>query len=173
MNGTSIGSATVSGSYYNNTVDNLVIGGQLSGTNYDNKIVQGFLSNVRLIIGDGIYTGAFTPPTNELTVTANTKLLCCQSPIDKTLLSVASGFSINNHSGTAGAYAPSGLTGGIDFPGSQGAGLNSNGMRLINGRTDFAGDYTIEFWFNIDSTASLSVDFELYTGIIIDISNIT
>ena len=80
VNGTSIGSATVSGSFYENTQDNLVIGGQLSGTNYDNKIVQGFLSNVRLIIGDGIYTGAFTPPTSELTVTANTKLLCCQSP---------------------------------------------------------------------------------------------
>ena len=80
VNGTSIGSATVSGSFYENTQDNLVIGGQLSGTNYDNKIVQGFLSNVRIIIGDGIYTGAFTPPTNELTVTANTKLLCCQSP---------------------------------------------------------------------------------------------
>jgi len=79
VNGTSIGSATVSGSYYENTVDNLVVGGQLSGTNYDSKIVQGFLSNVRIIIGDGIYTGAFTPPTNELTVTANTKLLCCQS----------------------------------------------------------------------------------------------
>ena len=79
VNGAVLGSATVTGSYYNNTVDNLVIGGQLSGTNYDNKIVQGFLSNVRIIIGDGIYTGAFTPPTNELTVTANTKLLCCQS----------------------------------------------------------------------------------------------
>ena len=80
VNGAVLGSATVSGSYYENTVDNLVIGGQLSGTNYDSKIVRGFLSNVRIIIGDGIYTGAFTPPTNELTVTANTKLLCCQSP---------------------------------------------------------------------------------------------
>ena len=79
VNGTSIGSATVTGKYYENTVDNLVVGGQLSGTNYDNKIVQGFLSNVRIIIGDGIYTGNFTPPTNELTVTSNTKLLCCQS----------------------------------------------------------------------------------------------
>ena len=80
VNGAVLGSATVSGSYYENTVDNLVVGGQLSGTNYDSKIVRGFLSNVRIIIGDGIYTGAFTPPTNELTVTANTKLLCCQSP---------------------------------------------------------------------------------------------
>ena len=61
VNGAVLGSATVSGSYYNNTQDNLVIGGQLSGTNYDSKIVRGFLSNVRIIIGDGIYTGAFTP----------------------------------------------------------------------------------------------------------------
>ena len=80
VNGVVLGSATVSGSYYKNTQDNLVIGGQLSGTNYDNKIVRGSLSNVRIIIGDGIYTGAFTPPTHELTVTPNTKLLCCQSP---------------------------------------------------------------------------------------------
>jgi len=79
VNGVLLGSESRSGSLYNNTQDNLVIGGQLSGSNYDNKIVQGFLSNVRIIIGDGIYTGAFTPPTNELTVTANTKLLCCQS----------------------------------------------------------------------------------------------
>ena len=82
VNGTSIGSATVTGKYYENTVDNLVVGGQLSGTNYDSKIVQGFLSNVRIIIGDGIYTGNFTPPTNELTVTPNTVLLACQSPGD-------------------------------------------------------------------------------------------
>ena len=79
VNGTSIGSATVTGKYYENTVDNLVVGGQLSGTNFNNKIVQGFLSNVRIIIGDGIYTGNFTPPTHELTVTPNTRLLCCQS----------------------------------------------------------------------------------------------
>ena len=79
VNGTSIGSATV-GRFYENTVDNLVVGGQLAGTSYDSKIARGFISNMRLIIGDGIYTGAFTPPANELTVTPNTKLLCCQSP---------------------------------------------------------------------------------------------
>ena len=79
VNGAVLGSATVTGKFYENTVDNLVVGGQLAGTNYDSKIVQGFLSNVRLIIGDGIYTGNFTPPTHELTVTPNTRLLCCQS----------------------------------------------------------------------------------------------
>jgi len=79
VNGVLLGSESRSGSLYQNTVDNLVIGGQLAGTSYDSKIARGFISNMRLIIGDGIYTGAFTPPTNELTVTPNTKLLCCQS----------------------------------------------------------------------------------------------
>ena len=65
VNGTSIGSATVSGSYYENTVDNLVVGGQLAGTSYDSKIARGFISNMRLIIGDGIYTGCllYTSPS--------------------------------------------------------------------------------------------------------------
>ena len=41
--------------------------------------MRGFISNLRIIKGEGIYTGNFTPPTNELTVTPNTVLLACQS----------------------------------------------------------------------------------------------
>ena len=111
VNGTSIGSATVSGSYYENTVDNLVVGGQLAGTSYDSKIARGFISNMRLIIGDGIYTGAFTPPANELTATSNTKLLCCQSPANilqeatgKTLIAHRS--SANDSFAKASTFAP-------------------------------------------------------------------
>ena len=99
VNGTSIGSATVSGSFYENTVDNLVIGGQLAGTSYDSKIARGFISNMRLIIGDGIYTGAFTPPANELTATSNTKLLCCQSPAN--ILQEATGKTLIAHRSSA------------------------------------------------------------------------
>ena len=81
--GTSIGSnSSFTGTIYENTVDPLVIGGQLSGTDYDSKIMRGFISNLRIIKGEGIYTGNFTPPTSELTVTPNTVLLACQSPGD-------------------------------------------------------------------------------------------
>ena len=111
VNGAVLGSATVSGSFYENTVDNLVVGGQLAGTSYDSKIARGFISNMRLIIGDGIYTGAFTPPANELTVTPNTKLLCCQSPRNilqeatgKTL--VAHRSSVNDSFAKASTFAP-------------------------------------------------------------------
>ncbi len=89
VDGTSIGSNTsFTGSIYNNTVDPLVIGGQLTGADgshsYDSKIMCGYMSNLRVINGDGIYTGAFTPPTNRLEKTANTVLLCNQSPGDIT-----------------------------------------------------------------------------------------
>ena len=80
-NGTSIGSnSSFTGTIYENTVDPLIIGGQMSGTDETNKIMRGFISNLRIIKGEGIYTGNFTPPTNELTVTPNTVLLACQSP---------------------------------------------------------------------------------------------
>ena len=81
--GTSIGSNTsFTASIYENTVDPLIIGGQMNGTSESAKIMRGFISNLRIIKGEGIYTGNFTPPTNELTVTPNTVLLACQSPGD-------------------------------------------------------------------------------------------
>ena len=81
--GTSIGSnSSFTGTIYENTVDPLVIGGQMDGTSESSKIMRGFISNLRIIKGEGIYTGNFTPPTSELTVTPNTVLLACQSPGD-------------------------------------------------------------------------------------------
>ena len=80
-NGTSIGSnSSFTGTIYENTVDPLIIGGQMDGTSESAKIMRGFISNLRIIKGEGIYTGNFTPPTNELAVTSNTVLLACQSP---------------------------------------------------------------------------------------------
>jgi hypothetical protein len=84
VDGSSLVSSAKSGTYYENTDDPIVIGGQMAGTNYDSKILRGSMSNLRIIKGEGIYTAAFTPPTNRLEKTANTVLLCCQSPGDIT-----------------------------------------------------------------------------------------
>ena len=84
VDGSSLVSSAKSGTYYENTDDPIVIGGQMAGTSYDSKILRGYMSNLRIIKGEGIYTAAFTPPTNRLEKTDNTVLLCCQSPGDIT-----------------------------------------------------------------------------------------
>ena len=60
----------------------LTIGGSnrlySSGT-ASTQTFTGFLSNIRIIKGEALYTAAFTPPTSELTVTSNTVFLGCQS----------------------------------------------------------------------------------------------
>jgi hypothetical protein len=40
---------------------------------------QGYISNMRVVKGTGLYSGTFTPPTAPLTAITNTSLLTCQS----------------------------------------------------------------------------------------------
>ena len=48
-------------------------------------IFEGYISNVRIVKGTGVYsTSGFTPPTEPLTNITNTTLLCCQSNTDDT-----------------------------------------------------------------------------------------
>tara|TARA_Y100001937_G_scaffold20996_1_gene29517 strand:- start:146 stop:2719 length:2574 start_codon:yes stop_codon:yes gene_type:complete len=110
---------------------------------------------MRIVNGTALYTSDFTPPTEPLTEVTNTKLLCCQSTTSTTAAVLPDGqITVNNNSGTAGAYAPTGLTGGIVFPSGQGTSDHSNGMYLSSPSTSFADNYTIEFWFNVDTLPS-------------------
>ena len=135
---------------YTNNDDGLRIGSSYN-TDFDGQI-----SNVRIIKGTALYTSNFTPPTAPLTNVTNTKLLCCQSNTSADAAAVLPDgqITVNNNSGTAGAYAPTGLTGGIVFPSGQGTSDHSNGMYLSSPSTSFAGNYTIEFWFNVDTLPS-------------------
>ena len=45
---------------------------------------HGYISNVRILKGEALYTSSFTPPKRELTVIENTVFLGCQSPGDIT-----------------------------------------------------------------------------------------
>ena len=46
---------------------------------YDGAYVYGYISNLRLVVGNSVYSSNFTPPTAPLTAVTNTKLLTCQS----------------------------------------------------------------------------------------------
>ena len=128
--------------------DDLIIGENVS----DSYQIPGLISNFRMVKGTAVYTSNFTVPTSPLTAITNTKLLCCQSTTFPTVATVDfSNLGLYNISGTAGSYAPTGLSGGIDFPSGQGTANDSNGSYILNADTSFSGNYTIEFWFNIDS----------------------
>tara|TARA_B100000965_G_scaffold26522_1_gene19800 strand:+ start:7 stop:3342 length:3336 start_codon:yes stop_codon:yes gene_type:complete len=67
---------------FHNSSETFKLGGQSSGSNY----FTGLLSNVRVIKGTALYTGAsFTPPTEALTNVTNTVFLGCQSVIPSVL----------------------------------------------------------------------------------------
>ena len=75
LNGTSIGTGTfTSGQYLNcgDSATSLAVGATTNSvtTSYSNNF-RGYISNLRVIKGYGIYTGNFTPPTTTLSNTQN------------------------------------------------------------------------------------------------------
>lgn len=72
INGVAAGS--VSGDTTNFSQSTPIIGAESGPTRY----FKGWLSNVRVVKGVGVYTAAFTPSTSPLTSDANTAVLTCQ-----------------------------------------------------------------------------------------------
>ena len=73
LNGTSVGSATVTTDF---SATSFAIG-SLVGQN--TEYVTGYMSNVRIVVGSAVYTSNFTVPTSPLTNVTNTKLLTLKS----------------------------------------------------------------------------------------------
>ena len=70
INGTSVISQADT---YNYNGTYIVIGGYYSPS----YLMDGVISNLRVVKGTALYTSNFTPPTKALTSVTNTKLLCC------------------------------------------------------------------------------------------------
>ena len=87
VDGTSVDSMTYSTSITFNSGSPRPRIGSYNGSGGD---WQGYLVDLRLVVGTAVYTSAFTPPTERLTAITNTSLLTCHLPY------IADGSS-NNH----------------------------------------------------------------------------
>ena len=105
QDGIKTGSGTISGNIRTAT-NPLLIGGQCVGRDMDGKV-----SNVRITIGQALYTSSFRPPTQPLTTTSqgatasNVKLLCCNNS-SVTGSTVTTGTITTNGDPTASTDSP-------------------------------------------------------------------
>jgi hypothetical protein len=79
MNGALVGSGASSTNITIGATNTFYIGNRSGGGDSPQQTFNGYLSNLRVVKGTGLYTSAFTPSTTPLTSVANTSLLTCQS----------------------------------------------------------------------------------------------
>ena len=127
----------------------------------------GYISNLRIVKGSGVYTTNFTPSTSPLTAIANTVLLTCQSNrfIDNSNNAVGIGSSavavnrFNPFDVNANAYTTNANT-------SIGSTYYGSGYQTFPKPAFDSGDFSIEFWVYPTATGgSLYSDyFQRYAG---------
>jgi len=109
------GKLGASGSVTHNFVKHAITIGSDESSGHTN----GYISNVRMLKGTGLYTSDFTPPTHALEVIGDTVLLCCNNP--DSAGAEATGKTITVNGDAAASTVSPGLTrdftGGTEFRG--------------------------------------------------------
>jgi hypothetical protein len=159
LNGTQVGSTqTLNATIFNGTsavwVASQAGGGSGTTPNY---LLNGYLSNLRLVKGTAVYTSAFTPPTAPLTAITNTSLL-----LNFTNAGIFDNTGKNNLETVGNAQIDTTTkkygTGSMEFDGT-------GDYLILNGATTDAfafgsGDFTIEFWLNLSSTSGAQIAYD-------------
>lgn len=113
------------------------------------NLLQGTISNLRIVKGTAVYTAAFTPPTVPLTAITNTSLLTFQSnglldasssPVALTVIQGPAVILFNPFLPTS-AYSPSANGGSTYLDGSSYLTVPDNAAFAFG-----SGDFTIEAW---------------------------
>ena len=110
---------------------------------------SGYISNVRVVKGTGVYSAAFTPPTSPLTAVTNTVILMLHT--NRFADASTNNFAVTT-TGTVTAqaaspfaptnsYSPDTFGGSAYFGGSDYLSLPSNANLALG-----SGDFTVEFW---------------------------
>lgn len=114
FNGIGGTSVSVAGLYARDATGNFAIG---RAGDYPNNTFNGFLSNVRVVVGTAVYKDNFIPPTAELRNIPGTVLLCCQNPSSATQEATGKTITVNENA-TARNFAPAvGSDGSVTFDG--------------------------------------------------------
>lgn len=152
VNGTQVGS-TQTVTYNISTNTSNTIGTAVHSTT---EVMQGFLSNLRIVSGTAAYTSNFTPSTTPLTAVSGTSLLTCQS--NRFTDNSTNAFTITVNGNTAVVPAvpftlPSSVAtyGSGYFSGTAGTYLETPYNAALDAGT---GAFTYEAWLNPSTTSN-------------------
>ena len=144
VNGVSVASDTVTTNYGTSGWPLRIGGNQSSGYELD-----GYISNFRFVKGTAVYTGNFTPPTENLTAVSGTSILACQS--NRFVDNSGNGHTFTTSgTPTVSAYNPFGQGSEYASGANKGSYYNSVGTSGYLQRSNVAfgtGNFTIQFWF--------------------------
>ena len=119
----------------------------------------GFISDVRIVKGTGVYVDDFSPPVTPLTNITNTKLLCCNSStvtgstVTPGTITANGDAAVSNTNpfdeypfGNIAAGTDGVTTTGVDFDGN-------DKIKIDQGSSEFSlqSDFTIEGWIKTDT----------------------
>jgi len=162
VNGTSVGTPTAYSSTLASYTGNVYIGRIPWNPASD---LPGYISNLRIVKGTAVYTGAFTPSTTPLTAITNTQLLTCQDNRFKDNSTNALAITVGG-TPKIQAFQP------FNPPAAYSTSTHG-GSGYFNGSTDYltvpyssafnfgTGDFTIEGWINL---SSLSASYYVLAG---------
>lgn len=148
LNGVSVGTNTTSINFTSPSALNI---GRNAGSGL--QVLNGYLSNLRLVKGTAVYTSSFTPSTTPLTAITNTSLLTCQS--NRFVDNSSNNFAITRNGDVrVTPWSPFEPTSAYDPATNGGSGYFDGTGDFLNTATSgttLSGDFTIEGWVYINA----------------------